>query len=1396
MTSQPGQNALIVPIETNALYLESERTVMDAKADFSRLPWSNTHEDFNADTPFLGEAVLSPPFQNKNFTMAAGVHLHWVLPRAFRTYPTTQGSDSTKKDPYPAPNRWLIKNTQTGNEWIVESDYMNTEVTAYNKNAVTVPVIASELPANIRPTDPNPQPYRYLGRQVFSKNWPTTEPDPTSSFWSEEHGGKGLTAFGYGEMSFNTFYPNCRSVFGFFDQDPGDVASGVTYEVLGWYATEDISNDILMNAVEELSQLISDPVKNPTLLRKMFDGGKKPPPWLSKILSNPPGSPPWGDHVVTTKHYKNLLALLLDSSTASEVSLGAVLNLDPNGMQKFVSFGLKQMFNWKVNASDISLDENTRSLYYSTITVNGNNDPITFDNVSVGNSASEALSAYLGHELNPGTENIGQVENQLNAILHGGNFQGNLTDAQLNFKEAVHASGFTPKQSGTLWRVRKMQLPDTGTTPVPQPTKQGQGGQVTLPDDFAGLLNELNLAQSEYDKGQEDIESLQNEIYANWSKYIMVAYPPLGTHMDLPEQDYVKAYVDWQCTELQIMKQRVGTFVAGGTAAQSDGLLGSKLYKAYQAVQNYRSTPQPGHEKSINEKAKAEGYEYELSAVPAPRYYKPKDPVLVFTSSDSQYPSADPKTPLPVLWANSLTLAPTGIPTTLSDISGKATSSGISNFNSSQKPSLPQILEWWVDYYPVQNGNNLTSGSGDYESNFLNGTTFPFQYDDFDFAINENINDSPNSYTGSTYIATNPEAHILDSLKTFLLGRYAGLNKDDFDTDSDLTTAWGKLTNPPTDYTDPGYTAYKAYTTLSGKHFVAQSIGGFNQALIQFTQNIQLPIMDPLKFSDYDNFISNVKGALTDVNPPSSDPDNIFVPLRAGALNLKDVQLVNHFGIGTSPGNLATPIIAKSLDMTINDAWWWMGPRFSQETRLNFRWLAADTPAGDTDIEMNSHPASSPVCGWILPNYLEQSLVFYNQSGKGLGSIHQEDGKWHHFPGSVNPISITTATTIAPTGVNEHLFKVIHRLLNWSASDNTMTPSSSGPFMKGFISNIETAQNAIYPENYAGHDALSLLIGKPIAVVRTTINLEAKGGTIADQGWIPFGNQLQGAPPQTDSYENVEVPINLGDPRQLNDGLIAYWQEKEAGNLKPNLTVLTPDLVKLSDETERNTLMQSLASEAVNLTMLVDPHGVVHASSGVLPVKVIDIPSDQYTKALKNIEVAFFSAPLLTPTNNIQLSTPKESGYQWTWLQRNDMEVPVLNSDGTIKKMVPSKQWVHTPNVPLVSETDLNNAWTDLVSSLSIYPLPANNLIDELTTKKWLGTDAYPGTDFHQVMLPDKREALDASWAKYQTQIEEILFKNLRGVTPYNTSAQFENQHLLEGWLMLSQQNESNTPES
>ena len=52
---------------------------------------------------------------------------------------------------------------------------------------------------------------------------------------------------------------------------------------------------------------------------------------------------------------------------------------------------------------------------------------------------------------------------------------------------------------------------------------------------------------------------------------------------------------------------------------------------------------------------------------------------------------------------------------------------------------------------------------------------------------------------------------------------------------------------------------------------------------------------------------------------------------------------------------------------------------------------------------MNDHPASNPICGWVVPNYLDNSLMIYAVEGQALGYI-DEGGQWRTFPGNRGPI--------------------------------------------------------------------------------------------------------------------------------------------------------------------------------------------------------------------------------------------------------------------------------------------------------------------------------------------------------------------------------------------------------
>ena len=105
---------IIAPIHLDALLLPHHTIVKDAFADYTRLPYTDAIRDYNPDIPYLGEAILNHPFQDKNLMLGAGVHLHWAFPKGLSKtlgVPLLKESDLDELRPYFPPDLMSDANT-------------------------------------------------------------------------------------------------------------------------------------------------------------------------------------------------------------------------------------------------------------------------------------------------------------------------------------------------------------------------------------------------------------------------------------------------------------------------------------------------------------------------------------------------------------------------------------------------------------------------------------------------------------------------------------------------------------------------------------------------------------------------------------------------------------------------------------------------------------------------------------------------------------------------------------------------------------------------------------------------------------------------------------------------------------------------------------------------------------------------------------------------------------------------------------------------------------------------------------------------------------------------------------------------------------------------------------
>lgn len=239
-------NILLVPVHLDALVLDHDQMVVETTADFSRLPYCNDKYDIHPDIANISEELVATPFQNENLLLRAGIHLHWSLPDALTKAQYVRDSSGSGRQVFPlVPNHWLVTRcNDTGvvqKAWIVESDFLHPPENAL-LNATGTVVDGVAVP--YRPDNYKGQPYRFMGRGI---DITTYAPNPSASYYPE------LTAVGYGEPTFAAFYPNCFSVFGFFDEEYSGKNDGRQYYLTGWYS--DDAKDVLRTLVHNSSEL-------------------------------------------------------------------------------------------------------------------------------------------------------------------------------------------------------------------------------------------------------------------------------------------------------------------------------------------------------------------------------------------------------------------------------------------------------------------------------------------------------------------------------------------------------------------------------------------------------------------------------------------------------------------------------------------------------------------------------------------------------------------------------------------------------------------------------------------------------------------------------------------------------------------------------------------------------------------------------------------------------------------------------------------------------------------------------------------------------------------------------------------------------------------------------------
>ncbi|MGW7003829.1 hypothetical protein ACWGCW_13625 [Streptomyces sp. NPDC054933] len=453
---------------------------------------------------------------------------------------------------------------------------------------------------------------------------------------------------------------------------------------------------------------------------------------------------------------------------------------------------------------------------------------------------------------------------------------------------------------------------------------------------------------------------------------------------------------------------------------------------------------------------------------------------------------------------------------------------------------------------------------------------------------------------------------------------------------------------------------------------LSQRIDGINEWLAQQTTSTNLAPAGPLGELT-DTSLSRVSLSEVPEPGPASGTDTEFQPVRGAQLAFEQLHVIDRFGRSLaiiSPDNAPSfPVrradsVTPEIPVRPENPYRFveLPPRLLQPARLRFDFVSArdDHHRIDADAGPAEAAGETPVCGWLVVNRLNHSLLVHAPDGQGLGEIrivldtrHQQVTDWYPLPDSPYP----DLTEGSPT---EEEF------------------ATALPHLHGFVTQLLRGGETAFTELLAAldcslsttapggdDDSIAALAGRPVALLRARLRFELDGPPLTSSAWNDVVK-----PPESDEPEFIDYlwNVRLGAGDMLSDGLAGFFVGRAYGRLhtvaEPEAD--SPEYVAPIDGHEIALPVRPAPSRthdadapAAWVTLLADPWAAVHAVTDILPVGRLLLPPTWVREPLGRIKLSFRMGPLLAGTRLVpgaedeppveHVVMPGPSGWRGTW---------------------------------------------------------------------------------------------------------------------------------------------------
>ncbi|BDI06332.1 MULTISPECIES: DUF3892 domain-containing protein [Burkholderiales] len=358
----------------------------------------------------------------------------------------------------------------------------------------------------------------------------------------------------------------------------------------------------------------------------------------------------------------------------------------------------------------------------------------------------------------------------------------------------------------------------------------------------------------------------------------------------------------------------------------------------------------------------------------------------------------------------------------------------------------------------------------------------------------------------------------------------------------------------------------------------------------------------------------------------------------AGAWRLGRVRVVDTFGQVMTlhdPSSGTPPLVPAELTLPAGagPAAIALRPRFTAPAALEARFLAPDS-----DTEAGS--GQNPVCGFLLPDPLGDSLEFADSEGAIVARLllDPETGRsrLEEAPGvTVRPPAAAEGdhALLGPAGAALAADTLAALATVASAVVGADRSGAVGGALPALLRLIDTTRGAVDVTGRVGDEQLSLLVGNPLTVLRLAVSV------VVDDAQSPA--------------QTMAVPCRIGSIGSLHDGVLAWFAEDRAEQVHPvHAAVSEAAQATSAGGFVGEPLLWLKPGQVRRLVLLTTPGADVTLTTGLLPVKKLQMQREWTERPLRRLTPTLAFDNLLRDPDAMSVPLPAGPAGTWTWWRR------------------------------------------------------------------------------------------------------------------------------------------------